>query len=51
MNNRIVKKMKKIVRVNYDDLIVQLYDETWFTRLKFAYRILANKKPFQFKWK
>ena len=51
MRGKNVKYIKRLIRVNYSDLIIQLYDENWFTRLKFAYRLITNKKPFIFKWK
>lgn len=51
MDNKTVKKIKQIVRVNYNDLIRKLYEENFITRVKFAVRLLVNKKPFKFIWK
>lgn len=51
MNNKTVKKIKQIVRVNYNDLIRKLYEENFIIRVKFAVRLLVNKKPFIFRWK
>lgn len=50
MNQKTAKFIKKHVRINYNDLIVQLYKENFKIRFKFAFRLLWSKKPFDFRW-
>lgn len=50
MNNKTAKFIKKHVRQNYNDLIRRLYEERFTFRLKFAWRLLFSKKPFDFDW-
>jgi len=51
MNGSTTKKIKQVLRINYDDLIRKLYDESWSIRFKFAYKLIWKKKPFKFIWK
>lgn len=50
MNQKVAKFIKKHVRQNYNDLIRRLYEESFRFRVKFAWRLLFNKKPFEFDW-
>ena len=50
MNNETAKFIKKHVRQNYNDLVRRLYEESWSFRLKFSWRLLLHKKPFEFDW-
>jgi hypothetical protein len=50
MNNKTAKFIKKHVRQNYNDLIRRLFQESFKFRLKFAWRLLFSKNPFEFDW-